>query len=360
MLCSRGILQRHLARVLYEVQAGLARHLEHADDLGRYIAGNCWVGSDRFQQLTEQPLLLGQIALALLRPTLVGEETILRGTLERVATDLRQERQAAAWLSSARRTVEESVVGRVAVRSSPIRSMRLRSGWFPPLVLPRLNGSYPNDEDSSWSVRLRSPHLAPLLDVSPDIRAQVAGSRASIPAAPSSRLATGQLLFPNQEIELERRPLPGEPLLKFEGLSEGLETALLSYWAMTPGPWLFLIKSNLERVRHPFTPRSFGAVVSCGAERGGRDVACAVRAFPRQRSLRRRPSYPAVLHVPDHVGMDLAEALKQLRVVPARELTLWPAGVLPAEWDGDERSVAVGSTRIDRSEVSITRSRISP
>jgi hypothetical protein len=329
-------LQRHVARALYEVQAGLARHLEHADDLGRYIADNCWVGSDRFQQLTEQPLLLGQIALALLRPSLVGEETILRGTLERVAADLRQERQAAAWLNSARRTVEESVVrkrGRAfladSVDTPSERIVSAARACSPDLIL------VPNDGDSSWSVRLRLPHLAPLLDVSPDIRAQVAGSRASVPAAPNSRLATGQLLFPDQEIELERWPRVGEPLLKFEGISEGLETALLTYWAMTPGPWLFSIRRNRSasailsrRVR---SGRSYLVALSESSETSGTpsglplvDMQCDGVTLIR-------------LDVPDHIESDLVEALKGIGVVPTREVTMWPAGVLPAEWDGDER-----------------------
>lgn len=331
-------LQRHLARALYEVQSGLKRHLADSEDLGRYIAANSWAGSDRFQQLTDQPLLLGQIALALLRPDEDGAETILRSTLDRVAGDLKQERQAATWLNSARRTVEKS---EVRGRGRPFASDPSTSPSERLVAAARASGPQlvlvPDSRvEDEWAVRLRLPFLGPLLDVSPEIRTEIAGSRASIPADPTARLATGQLLYPDQEIELNRWPIPGEPLLRFEGLSRGLETAVLSQWAMTPGPWLFAIRRN-----------GVAAEIKSGRVRPGNSYLLAVFDVSGQAPLASlglpRPKVRCAdilltrLDVPQHLGSDWVKSLQAEGLAPVQELSVWPAGVLPAEWDGEGR-----------------------
>jgi hypothetical protein len=326
-------LQRHLARALYEVQSGLVQHLSGASDLGQYIASNCWIRSDRFAQLTDQPLLLGQIAMALLQPQAVGQETILRATLDRVAADLERERQAATWLRSARTTVEQSHVrggGRpytgAATLTPEERLDAAARATAPQLIL------VPKATDG-WSVRLRLPFVAPLLEVSPEIRAQVAGSRASVPAARNRWLATGQLLYPDQVVDLGRWPTEWEPLLQFDGLSRGLESALLTRWAMTPGPWLFAIRRNGTGSEIPSRRlRSGGSYLVAVREEDG-VVLSNLNLVPLKVDC--ADVLVARIDMPDQLERDWSEALRREGLSPVRELIVWPAGLLAAEWDGE-------------------------
>ena len=330
-------LQRHLARALYEVQVGLVGHLHDAESLGRYVAANCWVRSDRFRQLTEQPRLLGQIALALLRPQAVGEETIHKATLDRIVSDLREERQSADWLTSARHTVETSRLrGRGRAFGVPAQSPQERLASAARATAPQIVLAPPGSASPALAVRLRLPFLTPLLEVSPETRAAVAGSRTAIPAAPTRRLATGQLLFPDQEIELERWPKPGEPLVKFEGLSEGLEAVLLTHWAMTGSPWLFRVRANATAAavlsRRLHADATYIVAVTHGEPR---DRLRALGAVPLEVRCQGVALYRLTL--PEHLDPNLVDALREEGFAPAREVSIWPAGLLPVEWDGDSR-----------------------
>lgn len=231
-------LQRHVARALYEAGSSLVEHLSDPEDLGRFIGGSYWHGSDRFAQLAEQPRLLGQIAMALLRPNEVGDKTVLSTTLHRVANDLGEERQSASWLQGARRNVDRSrfkARGRSSTRGrekeSEDRIVRATRAARMKLFLRSVS----EEAQDLWVASLSLPFLGPLLDTSPEVRSQLASSRAEIPASPNRRIPTGGLLYPDQWIPLENWPAPGQPLIKLSGMSQGLEAALLAEWSMPLG-----------------------------------------------------------------------------------------------------------------------------
>lgn len=86
-------LQRHLARTLYQVRHHFSEEtLATPLDLGELIKGYSWEANSRFQNLTEEPLLVGQIAAALLLQGTEGFESLIHpATLNRIRQDLEGE-----------------------------------------------------------------------------------------------------------------------------------------------------------------------------------------------------------------------------------------------------------------------------
>ncbi len=102
-------LQRQLARILYELRDSFSADLfESPTTLGEFIAARSWSATSRFQNLAEEPQLVGQIAAALLLQGEFGTATMLHPTaLHRISTDLDRERMARGWLQSARNAARE-------------------------------------------------------------------------------------------------------------------------------------------------------------------------------------------------------------------------------------------------------------
>jgi hypothetical protein len=102
-------VQRQLARILYELRHSFSAELfESPTRLGEFIAAQSWNATSRFRNLAEEPLLVGQIAAALLlEGDLVSRGLILPATLRRIGQDLDRERRAREWLRSARQSAKE-------------------------------------------------------------------------------------------------------------------------------------------------------------------------------------------------------------------------------------------------------------
>lgn len=330
-------LQRHVARALHEAGSTLIDHLSDHENLGRFIGESYWHGTDRFAQLAEQPRLLGQIAMALLRPDEVGDETLLSRTLHRVADDLQKERQSASWLHGARRSIAprfrarggSTTRGQEAESDNRIiratRSARMK--LF-------LTSSSEGDEDL-WAASLSPPYLGPLLDTSPEIRAQLASSRAEVPASPSRRIATGALLYPAQPFPLERWPLAGQPLIKLNGMSQGLEAALLAEWSMPREPWIFALRGDgiaemmQTQILRPGQSYIYVARDSEFESPAGLDLARLNSPYSDVQLWR--------LDIPSYLTEDLVESLRLSGIDLIRSIKIWPAGSIPSIWDGEGR-----------------------
>src|SRR5205814_1568777 len=102
-------LQRQLARILYELRHSFSAELfESPANLGDFIAARSWNATSRFQNLAQNKLLLGQIAVALLLQGSFGTGGLIYpATLDRIGKDLDRERRAREWLRGARRYARE-------------------------------------------------------------------------------------------------------------------------------------------------------------------------------------------------------------------------------------------------------------
>ncbi len=244
-------LQRQLARILYEL-----RHSFYSDvfdsplELGELIAGRSLEASSRFQKFAQEPLLVGQIATALLIDDDGRSRTlILPSALRRIAEDLERERQSRAWLLDARKSAAKATLRGLAptgtvpsgARNSTVEQAREQISAL--ALEPRLL-LYPNG-DSSWQVWLEFPDLSPLISRFPLLRDVLIGSRFFVAGSSGRPFWQGRLLKGHQQVRLESWPKADEPLLRFERSTPEMNYLLSTACLLRPGEkWLFKIASD--------------------------------------------------------------------------------------------------------------------
>ena len=244
-------LQQELARVLYDI-----RHQFSADLLasplllGQRIAAASWGATSRFQNLSQNPLLLGQIATAILLEGELGSEgLLLPDTLARIGRDLDKERREREWLRSARRYAHDRArfrgIEQISSRSAPALTPVLAAretiaelGIEPTLLLR------PKDSDlAHWSVHLDIPDLPHLLVKFPTASVTLTQSRSRVTGV-ARWLASGRVLNGTQ-VELKRWPRSDEALVEFERPAPELTYLLRTECLLRPGPsWLFRVASD--------------------------------------------------------------------------------------------------------------------
>ncbi len=323
-------LQRHLATALQEVSYGLAQRLDDSDALGLFIASHCNEGSERFQQLREQPILLGQIALALLRQQSAPDALVLESTLRRIVEDLESERSARNALRAARAAAARPIIRgagpamgvdrhRDDVAEEVEQAARLTS---PELLLRRRPG------DQAWGARLLLPNLAPIADISPVVREALLSARSWAPAA-DAPIVPGRLLYDEQELPVTTWPVARTPLVRFQGMAAGLESALLRSWAAPDLPLLFKIRSDA-------TARM---VASRAVRPGGAYLYAVANPTPQLDALKVQVGCTGIhvyaINVPSQLEAPAARSLRQMGLLPIQTSAIWPAGTVPLKWDGE-------------------------
>lgn len=326
-------LQRQLAKALYLAGVGLASRLDDIDELGRYVAAASVEGSDRFQQLREQPRLLGQIALALLRPQAVGDDLLLEMTLRRLASDLESERSAAGWIRRARVAASRPVIKPagtgIGKSSQPQQSVEQQVSDVAKLISPEVLIRF-DPAAGDWGVWLKLPNLSPIAAVSPEVRGALLTSNCRAPAA-DAPIARGRLLFDAQEVRLSRWPEPNAPLLKFDGMAAGLETAVLRSWRGPSTPAVF-------RIQGDFTARR----IASREVRPGHQYLVAYTDPPQ--ALRGAPNqtkcsgvHLVLITVPPHLDAPTKRSLRGAGMLPIESSVIWPVAAVPSVWDGEGR-----------------------
>ena len=317
--------------------------------LGQRIAARSWRATSRFQNLTQETVLIGQIAAALLLEGKMGSEGLLTpDTLGRIGADLDRERRARDWLSGARRIAQERVAfsgfatGRQAVpgqRRGPdsVREDITRLGVEPRLVLR------PRDiQGTAWQVLLEIPDLSPLLAKFPVFLEALTQSRCVVAGAAGRPLARGRLLHGDQPVTLSRWPASDEVLLQFEHRVAELEYLLRTDALLRPGPiWLFKIASDglAYELRTPVV-------------RSGHRYVLVVSGEPVKRASALPPitlecagAHATYLDLQPALSKGMRKTLKDLGLAPTRGVRAWPAGLCAASWDGEGRAKWLSTER---------------
>ena len=101
-------LQRQLASILFDITGGLdSEDLENPKRLGQIIHSHSFNTSTRFQEFSQETLLIGNIAVGLLHSDDSGAiSPIDKATLSRITSDLQNEQQSRRWLDSAKRRAQ--------------------------------------------------------------------------------------------------------------------------------------------------------------------------------------------------------------------------------------------------------------
>ena len=252
--------QRELAYVLYELRSSFTPQLLHNPELlGQRIEGAASSSGARFREFSENHVLVGQIATALLLTEEDKEKAlILPSTLDRIAEDLDQNQRSKDWLGDARRRADQIRI-RGLSRSSddqtellsatgsiltPLQKEILELGLEPKLFLRRTG-------PDTWTVQLELPDLTSLIQRFPGVRGVVAGQRCNIAGTKGTPLPRGALLYGRQVVAFTRWPSSEELLINFEGLDPDLKYLLTMECLLRPGPrWLFKLSADGAMAAH--------------------------------------------------------------------------------------------------------------
>ena len=335
-------LQRHLARTLYDIRYAVRQ--EHLDDpmtLGHLIRGRSRASSSRFQQLTQEAVLIGQISAALLlRGHQEENSRILPRTLDRIATDLGEEQRAREWLGQAQAATATRLQQR---RLTPARGTR---GQSLPTTTVEARGEMASlalqpqllllADDPAWKAYVEIPDLNPLIGRFPQLEEILRNSRCKVGGAVRGRpMARGQVLSGSRRVELESWPRQGEVLIQFEQSKPELDYLLKTDCLVRPGPvWLFEHQTE-----------GFAREVNSNRVKPGRRYIVASSAPLPVRSewvapveLKPAGVEAVLLSVPSVVSSDFAPVAEALGLAVSTEIEVWPAGLAPASWDGTGRA----------------------
>lgn len=331
-------LQQQLAKVLYDIRYSFATELFNSPvKLGELIALRSWNASSRFRNLAQEPLLLGQIATALLlHDQQSSNSLILPSTLQRITTDLEHERQARAWLLDARTQATRATFrglksgtmrpseGHSASRE-PAREQLAALGIEPRMILRPV-------EDESWEVFLEIPDLSPLLLKFPAFRDIFTGSRCVVAGASGRPLWQGRILRGPQRVRLSKWPNTDEPLLKFERSNSELDYILRTESLLRPG------SSRLIRVASDGLGYELHSLnVRAGNKYILLSTAPIIENIDGTRSIKVQCEgvHALQLELPEALSDAWLSRLKQLGLNQSRSIDVWPVGIPPAAWDGE-------------------------
>lgn len=333
-------LQRQLAKILYELRYTFDSELFDSPILlGEQIAARSWNSTSRFQNFAQEPLLVGQIAAALL---LQGEHRsqslILSQTLNRIVKDLDRERQARHWLRGAQKHAGQLHFRGLARESAKKTEPRVeRDSWREQITAlalePRLM-LRPNSP-SLWDVLIEIPDLSPLLPRFPNLRSVLTDSRCSVAGSVRrSPRARGTFLHGPQRDILKQWPKSDEVLLQFEQSSPELEGLLSTDCLLRPGPiWLFRIGVDewayeiRSKVVRP--GQSYILISSIGPT--------LFASLGKTLSLSCAGVCAARLDIPSVISSEWQDFIDNVGLSLSRSIQVWPVGLPPVAWDGEGR-----------------------
>lgn len=331
-------LQRHLAKILYDLRYQFSTEmLDDPNILGEMVRQRAWTANSRFQDFTQNPLLIGQIAAALLLQGQEGfESLILPKTLERIKQDLDEVRYVRGWLRDASRYAQKvhleglsrgskGLTYHLATTVAHARQQLEEIAIEPRIILQ------PTDV-GSWRVLLEIPDLSQMLVRFPQLRPALTESRCRVAGASGRLYARGWTLYGPQLIALEEWPELNEVLLKFERSTPQLDFLLSTECLLRPGQ-IFLFKIASDDLAYQIRSLSlrlenkYIVVNTSGPFQQSRWLAPA--------ALECKRTHAAVLEMPDVLDSELEQFIKKLNLQVARSIEVWPAGLTAAKWDGE-------------------------
>lgn len=335
-------LQRQLAELLFDLRLAFRReHLDSPAQLGALLASQSWRTSSRLQLLLDTPLLVGQIASALLLHDQDSSGALITpATLKRIAGDLDREHRAREWLQTAKSralTVQLSGLRRPASSASApssqqhvVRRQAEALGIAPQLIFR------PALAQAEWSVSLEIPSFAPLRSRCPEFGPALSGSRCFVAgSAFRAPLAKGRLLYGTQTVPLASWPKSTETLLSFEGAPKELEQLLQAECLLSPGPiWLFRIQADgcgYEIQGKTVRPGQRYIVLSSDPE-------LAIAALGSSLKISCTGAYAVEFNVPAFISREISQVIEKFGLAIHCGIEAWPAGIPAAYWDDEGRA----------------------
>ncbi|MDQ2873305.1 MAG: hypothetical protein M3Y33_00110, partial [Actinomycetota bacterium] len=325
-------LQRQFAQLLFDYRTALTTDLlADPGELGLKLAARAGHCSSRFQNFAENTDLLGQVAAALLAGDDENTPYLLASTLRRLAVSLTSTRQSRKWLQDSRWSARQ-------VRSrgfQPAAHRRADRAVPPPQGLPSATDPILSLRrgQGGWTAWVSLPDLSVLAERLPGIHDELGRLRPRITGAARTVLPRGQLLFAGLQVRLATWPAADAPLVELEGGQRATNTVLADQCALPPGPWVFRVRD-----RAPATELRGKTV-----HPGGRYIL--VRRDALKAAVLPEWAAPADcvtdgvhaydVRVPPLMDDRRAEEARVLGLAVQAEVTIRPAGVVAADWDGE-------------------------
>jgi hypothetical protein len=324
-------LQRQFARLMFDSRAALtADLLADPGALGLKLAARTGHYSSRFQNFAQNTDLLGQVAAALL----AGDDEspyLLASTLRRLTRSLTAERQSRKWLQETRWTARH-VRSRgflPAGRQHPGPAVPQPSG-LPAATDPVLSLRH---EQGGWTVWLTLPDLAVLAERLPGLHDELGRLRPRVAGAARPVFPRGQLLFPGQPIKLATWPAADAPLIELEGGRNASNAVLAEHCALRAGPWVFRIRDGVRATEiRGRTARPDGRYVLI--RRDPLKPGC-LPEWVTPATCRTGGVHAYELRVPSLIDNARAEEARILGISLQADVTIRPAGMVAADWDGE-------------------------
>ena len=325
-------LQREMAKTLYDIRHSVTSDiLENPTWLGKLIHQNSFSGKQRFQHITEQYLLIGQIASALLAHGEIGGQNLIDDeTLERLVEDLEREQTARFWMADVRRSTRRKRGSGVVAREHHTGSTSERRQKHtdsidlePRLILRPIT-------DSGWEVFVEFPDISAAIATRKELRESLIRSRFRVVGSTASPKPGQQLIWGGASYKLQRWP-GTEPLLSLERSSVELDIFLKSDFRLRPRKVrLFRIQKNTlayeiktARVR---PGESYLVILEVSDKPSDFEL--------KQVELDCEGVIGFRLDIPDVISGALSELLEKLDLSPAGIVYISPVGILPSRWDG--------------------------
>lgn len=325
-------LRNHLVNVLHSIRNALeSQDQQDPTHLGRQIrirAQSKSHVSRRFVQFAEQERLIGYIANALLSSGhKAGQSLIEKSALRRIVNELEEEQLA--QLEEASRSAREGNISarRADTTEDAIRALRATLSVQPV-------------GENEYRISLEIPSLEPLLEENEAFEAALTKSDVKIEGAQRNRLPPRTLAVGPTEVRLKTWTLPNSKLLKFEdapdeAASDKVATVLNEHlFDVDQGPWLFKLRKDgkgknirSRRVR----PGSSYVIVGRESELASLDLGTCVDIQADGVTGRR-------VELGDPLSVQEEATLQGLGFKIKGEVDVWPAGVVPASFDGQEEA----------------------
>lgn len=328
-----GLVPKDLQRILVEylfTARPPKEAFESATTLGRYLHSASASESSRFQELAENEALLGQVAAALLMPS-VGERLVAPETLSRIVEDIRKERAAAAWLEEARERVGKLNL-RGLGRREPANGQPSGvqpAGQTSAIEIP-LAASFELRQgvDEAWMLWANIPSLAPIAAAAPELRDFLATARPRWRSDGGRMLARGTLIHGVGQ-QVAAWPEPGALLVEVEAAPDKVASAISRF--KFP-----VAKRLLFQIREPY----LATQVPTNQVRPGRDYLLvqghsentpggAFRSLPSACNGAR----VLAISIPENVTVEVLQVLEAVGLTATRSLRVRPVGPQPAVWD---------------------------
>jgi len=343
-------LQHQLAKALFDMRLFFrGEFFESPLILGNFIATHCRTGSKRFQELLEDPMLVGQISVALLlQGHKISEDLLLKETQSRIVADLGKEQMEREWLESAQKQAKTTYEG---LKRRATAGWGADREWAPRSTeeilrvenMPRLF-LYPRSSRKEWDVKLELQDLTSLATRLPFLCPVIAGNYCTVAGTSGAPQARGMFLRPGpHRFTLVKWPSSREVLLKFENAPAQLN-AFLQMDNLLPAGNVHLFKISGENIGyevHGKNVRPGQKYVVLSASPIKHDES-AFKPFP----LCCEGIHSALIEAPREITWRFEETIKAVGLCCTKSLRAWPVGLPAKEWDEEGYGVWIAGDKI--------------